>query len=148
MDTVRWKSGDEFRLLDLVARFRFKTVSSLSFQLGKLVDRTAQLPEIAGTDWEALGGSTSVFQILGWLDAHHPCDGFHHLHLRIGPPNRYVSWGSIRDIVPHVREVLGLPADVSYCVELAGLSRQVRTEEPQTEFGSVERVNPTTGVEG
>lgn len=34
MDTTRWKTNDEFALLDLVACFQFKTDSSVSFQLG------------------------------------------------------------------------------------------------------------------
>jgi hypothetical protein len=43
MDTARWKDGDRFAVLDLVAEFQFKTASSVSFQLGTKGD-TIQLP--------------------------------------------------------------------------------------------------------
>ena len=90
MDTGRWKHGDGFPILDLVAEFAFKTSSSVSFQLGKSVDRhSPRLPEmepgadrINGRDkWDVLLESGSVFVSLGWLDAHHPCDGLHALRL-------------------------------------------------------------------
>jgi hypothetical protein len=151
VDTNRWKHGDEFPVLDLTARFEFKTSSSLSFELGKLVDRhTPRLPEmepgeerIDGQDkWDFLLESGSVFVVIGWLDVHHPCDGFHVLRLRVGLPDRYVSWESMRDVVPQVVASLGLPADLPYRVELAGLSQQTSTEEPQSGFVSTMRWQP------
>lgn len=151
MDTARWKHGDEFSALDLVAQFQFKTPASLSFELGKYVDRhSPRLPEmepgeerIDGRDkWDFLLESGSVFVVIGWLDAHHPCDGFHPLRLRVGLPDRYVSWESMRDLVPQVVRALGLPADVGYQVELAGLSQQTSMEEPQSGFVSTTRWQP------
>jgi len=143
MNTSHWKQGDEFSILDLVAQFQFKSVSSLSFQLGKLVDRhSPPLPEMSGMDVEErdlrdfLLESGSVFAVLGWLDVHHPCDGVHSLQLRVGLPDRYVSWESMRDLVPQVITALKLPADVPYHIDLAGLSQQTEMEEPQSEFVS------------
>ena len=138
MDTSRWKHGDEFPVLDLVAQFEAKTSASLSFQLGKSADRnTPRLPEMAeGELWDFLVESGSVFLVLGWLDVHHPCDGVHSLRLRVGLPDRYVSWESMRDLVPQVVSALGLPADVPYHVDLAGLSQQTFTEEPWNDFAS------------
>ena len=101
MDTGRWKQGDEFPVLDFVGNFQFKTAASVSFDLGKSVDRhSPRLPEmepdeerIDGRDkWDFLLESGSVFVIIGWLDVHHPCDGFHPLRLRVGLPDRYVCW--------------------------------------------------------
>jgi hypothetical protein len=56
VDTRRWKQGEQFPVLDLVAPFQFKTASSLSFQLGKSVDREPpQLPEMEGGEpWDIL----------------------------------------------------------------------------------------------
>jgi LPXTG-motif cell wall-anchored protein len=137
MDTARWKHGDEFAALDLRARFAFKTTSSLSFELGTLVNRDSpRLPETGDESWDLLLAAGSMFAILGWLDAHHPCDGHHNLQLRVGLPDRYVSWESMRDLVPQVIAALGLPADEPYHVHLAGLSRQASTEWPQSGFVS------------
>jgi hypothetical protein len=131
MDTERWKNGDEFPILDLVAQFEYKTSSSLSFQLGKTVDRhSPRLPEMCSDEqWEFVT-EHPIFVVIGWLDVHHPCDGSHPLRLRVGLPDRYVSSESMRDLVPQVKAALGLPADVPYQVDLAGLSQQTFTKEP------------------
>lgn len=144
MDTARWKHGDEFPMLDLVAQFQFRSPGSVSFQLGKAVDRhSPRLPEVEGGEpWDFLLESGSVFVVLGWLDAHHPCDGFHPLQLRVGLPDRYVCWESMRDLVPQVKAALGLPADEPYHVLLAGLSQQTSTEVPQSGFVSTTRCQP------
>jgi hypothetical protein len=137
MDTVRWKHGDEFPLLDLVAQFQFKSASSVSFELGTLVDRgSPRLPEMGDEPWDFLLESGSVFVVLGWLDVHHPCEGCHRLQLRVGLPDRYVCWESMRDLVPQVLAALGLPADEPYHVDLCGLSRQTFSEKPQSGFVS------------
>lgn len=130
MDTTRWKYDDEFPALDLVARFRFKSATSLSFDLGTLSD-TLQLP---GMD-EPLA-FPGIFTVVGWLDVHHPCDGYHRLRLRVGLPDRYVSWESMRDLVPQLLTVLGLPPDESYHVHLSGLTRATSMESPQSGFVS------------
>jgi hypothetical protein len=135
MDTARWKDSDEFAVLDLVAQFQFKTASSVSFQLGTKGD-TLQLP---GMDKPWVLGAGRVFTVIGWLDAHHPCAGFHRLQLRVGLPDRYACWESMRDLVPQVKAALGLPADESYHISLVGLSRQTSTEEPQSGFVSTTR---------
>lgn len=144
MDTGRWKHGDEFPVLDLVARFEFKSPSCLSFELGKSVDRhSPRLPEMDGGEpWDFLLESGVVFVVLGWLDIHYPCDGLHPLRLRVGLPDRYVCWESMRDLVPQVMVVVGLPADVPYHVDLAGLSEQTSTEDPPSGFESTTRWQP------
>src|SRR5262245_24835276 len=127
MDTARWKHGDEFQVLDLIARFEFKSPSSLSFGLGVLVGRDSpRLPEMDELTEEQRGflvGPGPVYLMIGWLDAHHPCDGLHRLQLRVGLPDRYVCWESMRDLVPQVLNALGLPADESYKVHLSGMSQ-------------------------
>ncbi len=143
MHTGHWKHGDEFPVLDLVASFRFCSPTSLSFELGKLVGRDSpRLPEMDGHEWDRLLEHGPVHVVIGWLDAHHPCEGCHRLQLRVGLPDRYVCWESLRDLVPQVKAWLGLPADEPYHVLLAGLSRQTSTEEPQSGFVSTTRWRP------
>jgi hypothetical protein len=154
MDTARWNDGDEFPVLDLVARFHFRTPGSVSFRLGKTVDRDSpRLPEMGGEPWDLLLRAGPLFVGIGWLDAHHPCDGPHALRLRVGLPERYVSWESMRDLVPAVVAALGLPAGVPYQVFLSGLSRQTCMEEPQVGFvsyngGGGRADEPTTRLPG
>ena len=132
MDTTRWNDGDGFTVLDLVAEFQFKTVSSVSFQLGTKGD----ILHVPGMDEPWVLGEGRVFSVIGWLDVHHPCEGFHRLQLRVGLPDRYATWESMRDLVPQVKAALGLPADESYQIVLAGLSKQTGMEEPQSGFVS------------
>jgi hypothetical protein len=142
METQHWKQGDEFPILDLVARFEYKTSSSLSFELGKTVDRLSPRPpemECSDEQFEFATECGAVFVEIGWLDVHHPCEGSHPLRLRVGLPDRYVSSESMRDLVPQVKAALGLPADVPYQVDLAGLSQQTFTKEPWDEFIDVGR---------
>ena len=140
MDTARWKRGDEFTVLDLVAQCQFKSVSSLSFQLGTSVVRESpRLPEMDDMDEELLNfllEGAGFFVVVGWLDVHHPCNGPHRLQLRVGLPDRYVCWESMRDLVPQVIAALQLPTDESYHVSLNRLSRQTSTEFPQSGFVS------------
>jgi hypothetical protein len=145
MDTGRWNHGDMFPVLDLMAQFEFKSPGSLSFQLGKSVSRdSSRLPEMdpgeelpgGGDKWDMLLAAGPVFVVIGWLDVHHPCDGFHPLRLRVGLPDRYVSWESMRDLVPQVVAALRLPADVPYRAHLTGQSEQLLTEEPWSGFVS------------
>jgi hypothetical protein len=128
MDTARWNDrDDEFAVLDLIARFRFKTACSVSFELGTKGD-TLELPGRG----KRVVGPGRVFSIIGWLDAHHPCDGAHSLQLRVGLPERYACWESMRDLVPQVKAALGLPADESYRVCLVGLAAWTSMEAPQS----------------
>jgi len=145
VDTSHWAHGDAFPILDLIARFEFKTPSCVSFQLGKSVDsHSPRLPEMepgeelpgGGDKWDMLLASGSVFVVIGWLDVHHPCDGFYPLRLRIGLPDRYVCWESMRDLVPQVVASMRLPRDVPYQVHLIGMSQQTCTEHPQSAFVS------------
>jgi hypothetical protein len=132
MDTTRWKHGDEFAVLDLVAQFQFKTDSSLSFQLGTKGD-SIQIPG-RSEPW-VLGGGR-VFTVVGWLDVHHPCDGPHRLRLRVGLPDKHVCGKSMRSLVPDVIAALGLPADASYHVTIVRMTQQSSMEWPLSVFVS------------
>ena len=80
MDTSRWNYRDEFQILDLIAYLVFKSASSLSFDLGTRGD-TLMLPGMAAP-WKTKPGQ--VFTVIGWLDVHYPCEGFHRLQLLPG----------------------------------------------------------------
>lgn len=134
MDTDQLKSGDTITVLGLTAQLRFKSASSLSFDLGVSSD-SDQLPEVTELpSWLLEGGPVRV--VLGWLDIHHPCEGFHRLQLRVGLPDRYVSWESMRGVVLDVLAALHLPADEPYHISLTGLSQQTSMEEPQSGYVS------------
>jgi hypothetical protein len=142
MDTTRWKEGDSFPVLDLIAQFAFKSASSMSFELGThLGPGSPRTPEMKREESleQLLQMGGSAFFIIGWLDIHHPCEGSHRLQLRVGLPDRYVSWESMRDLVPQVLAALGLQADESYHVHLAGLSKETSTEWPQSGFVDASR---------
>src|SRR5262249_42623599 len=104
MDTHRWQSRAEFPILYLTAQFRFRAAPSLSFELG-MKDAPIELPGAEPGFLDDLRG----FVIIGWLDIHHPCEGYHRLRLRVGLPDRYVSWEPMRDIVRQIIAVLELP---------------------------------------
>jgi hypothetical protein len=135
MDAGRWQPGAEFPILDLTAQFEWKSASSLSFQLGTK-DAPIKLPD-APPDFELRG-----FVVIGWLDIHHPCEGYQRLRVRVGLPDRYVNWESMRDIVRQVIAVLELPAGESYHISLAGLSQQTSMCWPSGTFDSVTRWLP------
>ncbi len=72
MNTSRFtKAEDGFDLLDLKARFTFKTEMSISFDIGRWSDRL-RLP--AGEEEDGFILSRDLFEVVGWIDAHHPCD--------------------------------------------------------------------------
>jgi hypothetical protein len=81
VDTSRLtQPEDGFPLLDLTARFAFETASSIVFDLGRMGNlRLDDAPEI-----ESHG-----FKAVGWLDVHHPCDGYVRAQLRICLPAEY-----------------------------------------------------------
>jgi hypothetical protein len=137
MDTSRWNVGAEFPILDLVARFLFKSTSSMSFDLGAERNLADLLPD-AGS-WVDLG---KAFAIEGWLDIHHPCEGFYRLQIRVGLTDRYVSWESMQEVAKCVIAVLELPADESYHIYLAGVSQATSAWWPQTEFVSTTKWKP------
>jgi hypothetical protein len=141
MDTTRWKAGDEFAILDLVAQFEFKTASSLSFRLCAVVRAgEPRLPEMGNEPWELLLEHGPVVIGIGWLDVHHPCEGSHRLQLRIGLPERYVSSEPLQELVRQVIVAVGLPDDESFRVELDGLSQGIMTEWPPSGFYSTSRI--------
>ena len=102
MDTTRFKnSDDELPLLDLTARFEFKTVSSIAFEIGRI--ETIPIPEM---DHEFLG-----FKILGWVDVHHPCDSAINVRVRVCIPTEYHTFERMKAITEKLCEILSIPPE-------------------------------------
>jgi hypothetical protein len=89
-------ASDDFPLLDLTARFAFKSQSSISFDLGR---------------WSH---SRFTFTHVGWIDAHHPCDGHIKTQLRIRIPAKYHVCDQMKSIIHLLFEALAIPSDETY----------------------------------
>ncbi len=103
----------DFVFLDLVGNLTHSTAASVSFNLGTKSD---YLEQDDGT--RSFLGKNRVFHIIGWLDAHYPCNGYHKLLIRCSLPNDYISYETMRDIIPCVIQALELPDEVSYDIHL------------------------------
>jgi hypothetical protein len=103
MDTSRFtKPDDGFPLLDLTARFAFKTSSSISFEVGRIAD-------VHPDDDPAF--VFSAFEVIGWIDVHHPCDSRIKAQLRICIPVEYHPFERMAAMVKAICEALSIPAD-------------------------------------
>jgi len=115
MDTSRFTNvEDGFDLLDLKARFAFKTKASISFDIGRWWS-TLRLP--AGDGKEDLVWSADrpfVFTVIGWIDAHHPCDSPIKAQVRICIPTEYHQFERMKSIVKAICEALSIPLE-EYC---------------------------------
>jgi hypothetical protein len=109
MDTSRFtKADDGFDLLDLKARFAFKTETSISFNIGRW-SNTLRLPAGEGKEefvWSA--DRPLVFTVIGWIDAHHPCDSLIKAQLRICIPTEYHQVERMKSIVKALCEALSI----------------------------------------
>jgi hypothetical protein len=112
MDTSRFtKADDEFDLLDLKARFAFKTETSISFDIGRW-SNTLRLP--AGEGEEEFVWSRDrpfVFTVIGWVDVHHPCDSCIKAQLRVCIPPEYHRFERMESIVKAICKALSIPPE-------------------------------------
>lgn len=114
----QYEHGSEFLFLNLTGRFQHQTTGSVSFDLGR---------------WSH---TRFVFSVVGWLDAHFPCTGFHKLFVRCSLPDEYIGFESMRDLIPSVISALELPDSVSYKIDLASSVSATSMEHPQQGFCS------------
>jgi hypothetical protein len=103
MDTSRFTSPtDEFPLLDLTAKFAFKTTSSVSFHVGRIADvHPDNEPDFV----------VSGFVVIGWIDVHHPCDSCIKAQIRICIPVEYHQFERMEKMVKAICEALSIPPD-------------------------------------
>jgi hypothetical protein len=117
----------EFEFLDLIGTVTYKTIASVSFDLGQK-SNVLELSDGTQTFYD------DVFNVIGWLDAHFPCQGFHKLVIRCSLPPDYVSFESMRDLIPFVTQALRLPSEVSYKIHMESGSHATSMEHPQQGF--------------
>jgi hypothetical protein len=103
MDTSRFtKTGDGFPLLDLTAKFAFKSASSVSFDVGRIADvHPDEQPDFV----------ISAFQVIGWIDVHHPCDSCIKAQIRIRIPVEHHKFEHIEAMIKAICEALSIPSD-------------------------------------
>jgi len=103
MDTSRFtKPDDGFPLLDLTAKFAFKTNSSVSFEVGLMADiHPDSEPDVV----------ICGFKVIGWIDVHHPCDSCIKAQVRICIPVDYHKFEHMAAMVKAICEALSIPPD-------------------------------------
>ena len=118
----------EFLFLDLIGHVTHQTNASVCFHLGQRINMLGQRAN------ELTFGSPCAFTVLGWLDAHFPCIGFHKFFIRCSLPPTYLSYENMRDSVECVKAALALPSNVSYSIHLESSDRRMGTEDPSRGF--------------
>jgi hypothetical protein len=104
VNIARYKHGDEFAVLDLIATYEFKSATTISFVFGRYTDTLLGLPVAPHL----------VFDTVGWLDVHHPCEGHIKVKIRIGLPSEYLISERMCEIVRATFVELGIPPDKTY----------------------------------
>ena len=108
MDTSGWQDRGEFPLLELTARFAFKTRSSVSFDLGMYVD------VLELSDGPIDLGPGAVFKVIGHVDVHHPCDDHIKAHVRFVLPAEYQMHEKTKQLVEQLFCALGIAGDETF----------------------------------
>lgn len=123
------EADSEFSFLDLIGTRTFRTSASISFHLGHKSDH------IQYSDGSRhFFGKNRVFNVVGWLDVHYPCEGFHKLQIRCSLPDSYVRYESMRDLVFQLCEILCLPVHTPYKIHLQAHGLGTSMEDPQGGF--------------
>ena len=89
---------DMFEVLDLQARFAFKSSSSVCFDLGKFSKQ---------------GGT-----IIGNFQVHHPCEGHIKTFIYVHLPARYLESTSLSDLQKAAFRELSIPDDETYEISI------------------------------
>src|SRR5262249_19543274 len=123
MNTAKFTSReDKFSVLDLTARFSFKTASSLSFSL------------------ERHSKSLLPVRQIGWIDLHHPCGGHIKLQIRIALPAEYHDPMKLRAMVSAVLAAAEIPPDETYEARLFATSGFMEIQQPVDREGMADRL--------
>ena len=121
---------DSFRVLDLTARFSFKTESSISFSL----ERHSK-------------GLLPTRQI-GWIDLHYPCDGHIKVQVRISLPSEYHADDKFRAIVTAIFAAVSVPVDETWDAVLFETRGVMETGQPVNRDGLTDRLSAQQGASG
>ena len=142
MDTSRFGERDSgFPVLDLSARFAFRSATSISFDLGRYSD-TLRLPGsgLLGGDFVMKVGPGGVFKVAGRVDVHHPCDGHIKAQLHVVLPAEYHTWERMGEFIRGVFEALGISPDETYEALFVGPEQQTVCEHATDREGMSDRM--------
>jgi hypothetical protein len=142
VDTSRFGNRDrEFQVLDLTARFAFKSETSISFDLGRYSD-TLTLPsgDLSNGDFVLNVGPGGVFVVTGRLDVHHPCEGHIKTQLRTVLPAEYHRFDQMKEFVATVFEALGIPSDETFESLFVSSEKQTGYENATDRDGMSDRI--------
>jgi hypothetical protein len=142
----------EYTFFDLIGKIEFNTSASISFRLGKKSD---YIKYADGS--QSYCGKDGVFIVLGWLDVHYPCVGFHKLQVRCSLPGDHVSYELMRDLIFQLCAVLALPVNTPYKINQQAHGSARSMANPQEGFacttkwrlpGECEDENPNDDYDG
>ncbi len=142
VDTSRFGDRDSgFRVLDLSARFAFRSATSISFDLGRYSD-TLRLPSGGpfGGDFVMKVGPGGVFKVAGRVDVHHPCEGHIKAQLHVVLPAEYHSSERVLEFVGAVFEALGIPSDETFEALFVSPEQQTSYENATDRNGMSDRM--------
>ncbi len=142
MDTSRFGDHDgRFPVLDLSARFAFKSATSIAFDLGRDSD-TLRIPgyDPSGDDFVMNVGPGGAFYVTGRVDVHHPCEGHIKAQLHVVLPAEYHAFEPMRELVMMVFEALGIPSDETFEAHFVSPEEQTVYENPIDREGLSDRM--------
>jgi len=119
----------EYKILNLVGQVAFATTASVSFDLGQ---KSGSIHYFDGTTDYV--GEDGVLNVVGWVDVHYPCQGFHKLLIRCSLPGNDSAFESMRDMVVNVCDLFDLPSNVPYKIHLQTAGVETSMEHPQQGF--------------
>jgi hypothetical protein len=142
MNTPRFGDRDSgFRVLDLSARFAFRSATSIAFDLGRYSD-TLRLPSGGpfGGDFVMNVGPGGVFKVTGRVDVHHPCEGHIKAQLHVVLPAEYHSFERMHELVATVFEAVGIPSDETFEALFVSPEQQTAYENATDREGMSDRM--------
>ena len=142
MDTSRFDDRDSgFRVLDLSARFAFRSPTSISFDLGRYSD-TLRIPSGGpfGDDFVMKVGPGGVFKVTGRVDVHHPCAGRIKAAIHVVLPAEYHPFEQMRELVRAVFDALAIPADETFEAIFVSPEQQTAYENATDREGMSDRM--------
>ena len=111
MDTTAFATNrSEFNVLDFVARYSWRTATSISFLLGRYCDSL----KLADRDEPFYVGTNKVFKVFGWLEIHHPCEDHIKARIRAKLSPDLMQFETQRTIIEVVFDALGIPRDETF----------------------------------
>jgi hypothetical protein len=137
VDASRFQNAfDEFQLHDLVAKFEFKSATSISFALGRYSD-TLKLPD---SNFAMKVGPRGVFTRVGRVDVHHPCEGHIKAQLNVVLPTEYHEFERMQGLVKSVFEALGIQPDETFETLFVTPEKQTEYENATDREGMTDRM--------